>query len=476
MKSLTLPRAVGRYRAPLGLAALLAALAGAPVGAQTAADCARTVGAEARAIGKAGQSGQDKCQGLAHKIGVSGGLCNDVTGLGFTLVNGGKYEISKEKSLARLHGASGKCPASGAEAVTGNYPGGLFTNKISSIEQLLTNRATVALGAADLDRNLARLKCHKIVSAARTSIADKMMTTAMACQKSQAPGAPLAAACRDDAKLTGLIRSRDLGIKKACVDAGISGTEVGSCDPLFVGVCSTTSATACNRNADCPEGETCISNGTPSQRGCVSQIALAEGKNLADIAYPNPVCTGTAVPGDRTATISLASPVDLSGVTVTLNYPKFDVSLVGNGDLDTSAWTFTADFLSAFDLDGSVRISALASVPFGSGVLAAVPFDVCRPLLPEGTCSVTTSQSCTANGNCRPPSCGSCLANNSETCVPQGRVCSVSQYLGCTASPECPASETCVSQRSLTFCTVEAAADENGNPVEGVTCSVSLTE
>ncbi|GIW44882.1 MAG: hypothetical protein KatS3mg077_2164 [Candidatus Binatia bacterium] len=58
----------------------------------------------------------------------------------------------------------------------------------------------------------------------------------------------------------------------------------------------------------------------------------------------------------------------------------------------------------------------------------------------------------------------------------QGRSCSLSQWINCQTDSDCPATEACLSQFALTSCEVESAADLSGNPVQGVSCTVTVTE
>jgi len=443
------------------------ALVGVRAAAQDGPKCYAAVGAEVRRLGKSAQLNQEKCHGLAQKVGVRGGLCNDVEGLPFTIISGGKYVADQNKALAKLHDpVKGKCPQPAANAAIDMLPGDNLANKLPSIAGLATERAGKLLGNAAIGGDLAKRKCFKVISSARRAIADRMMNEALKCQKTKPVGSPLDPNCLDDAPLASFVSGRQAAIQAACT--GLTGAQVGSCDPL------------------------------PT---CVTEAALAEGKNLATLAYPGENCTkGTPSVNARTATIDVQTPTDLGGITVLVRYPRFDAGIDENGsNIDVSGrFTYSVAFLDAFDLDDAVRISAVDPVGISSGTLASVKFDVCRPLIPEGRCSVTTSQACTDAAQCRPPACPSCAPQNKctgdgtttctsdaqcvgngtcgEKCIAQGRSCSVSQFLNCATDDDCPATETCLSQRALTTCEVESASDLFGNPVSGVSCTVSLTE
>ena len=451
---------------PIPVALGVLSFGGAQVHAQDGPKCYAAVGLETRGLGKTGASGQEKCHQLAQKVGVPGGLCNNIDGFPFTIIDGGKYVQAEQKALAKLHGPTGKCPQPAAATATDMLPGDNLSNKLPSLRSLLTERAGKVLGNAALGNNPAKLKCFKVISSARRAIADRMMNTAIQCQKSQSPGSPISAACLNDAALTSFVNGRKAAIQAACT--GLTGAQVGSCDPL-------------------PD--------------CVAEAALAEGKSLATIAYPGETCTkGTPIPNARTVNVNLQTPIALGGVTVLVRYPRFDAGIDENGDsIDISGrFTSSVAFLDAFDLDDALRVSALDSNGIPSGQLVSVKFDVCRPAYPVGLCSVTTTQACSSANDCRPPACPSCVAQNKctgdgttsctsdaqcvgngtcgEKCLAQGRSCSVSQWINCLSDADCPATESCLSQFALTTCEVESAADLSGNPVDGVSCSVTITE
>lgn len=456
----------GRAFFAVPIAAALVSVGPSSVRGQDAPKCYAAVGLETRGLGKAAALGQEKCHQLAQKVGVPGGLCNNIEGFPFTIINGGKYQQAEQKALAKLHGPTGKCPQPAAAAATDMLPGDSTSNKLPSLRSIVSERADRLLGNAVLGNDPAKLKCFKVISSARRAIADKMMNTAIQCQKTQSPGSPLSNACLNDAPLLSFINGRKTAIQAACT--GLTGAQVGSCDPL-------------------PD--------------CVAEAALAEGKSLATIAYPGENCTkGTPSPNARTVNVNLQTPVPLGGVTVLVRYPRFDAGVDENGsNIDIAGrFTYSAAFLDAFDLDDALRISALDSSGISSGLLASVKFDVCRPAYPVGLCSVTTTQACSSANDCRAPACPTCAPQNKctgdgvtsctsdaqcvgngtcgEKCIAQGRSCSVSQWINCSTDADCPATESCLSQFALTTCEVESASDPSGNPVDGVSCSVTITE
>lgn len=466
-------RQTQKRKVPLGykvvlvpLAACVAGLLAGHAGAQDAPKCYAAVGSEARGLGKLAASDQEKCHKLAQKVGVPGGLCNNVEGFPFTIITGGKYQLAEQKALAKLHGPAGKCPQPAAAAALDMLPGDSASNKFPALRALVSERADKLLGNAVLGNDPAKLKCFKVISSARRAIADRMMNTAIQCQKSLTPGSPLSNSCLSDTGLQSFVNGRKAAIQAACTS--LSGAQVGSCDPL-------------------PD--------------CVAEAALTEGKTLATLAYPGENCTkATPNLNARTVNVNVQTPTALGGVTVLVRYPRFDAGIDENGaNIDISGrFTYSVDFLDAFDFDDALRISALDTDGISSGLLASVKFDVCRPAYPVGLCSVTTTQACSSANDCRAPSCPSCAPQNKctgdgvttctsdsqcvgngtcgEKCLAQGRSCSVSQWINCQSDADCPATETCLSQFALTTCEVESASDPNGNPVQGVSCSVTITE
>ncbi|GIW44883.1 MAG: hypothetical protein KatS3mg077_2165 [Candidatus Binatia bacterium] len=306
--------------------------AGLPVSAQDAPKCYTAIGAETRSLGKTAASGQEKCHILAQKVGVPGGLCNNVEGFPFTIIDGGKYARAEEKTLEKL---AAKCPQPAAQAATDALPGDTLENKLPSLRSLASERASKLLGNVTLGNDPVKRKCFKVISSARRAIADKMMNAAIQCQKSAAPGSALnLSSCLDDSALATFLNGRKAAIQAAC--PGLTGAQVGSCDPL-------------------PD--------------CVVEAALAEGKSLATIAYPGENCTkGTPNANARTVNVNLNTPISLGGVTVLVRYPRFDAGIDENGaDIDLGRFTSPVAFLDAFDLDDAVRVSALDSAGISSG-------------------------------------------------------------------------------------------------------------
>lgn len=70
------------------------------------------------------------------------------------------------------------------------------------------------------------------------------------------------------------------------------------------------------------------------------------------------------------------------------------------------------------------------------------------------------------------------LSGVNGPCNIENGFCSFSQFNNCGDAPlpGCPTGEACVAQQTLATCKVVNASDTFGNPVDGVTCTVTLTE
>jgi hypothetical protein len=279
------------------------------------------------------------------------------------------------------------------------------------------------------------MDCFSTISKQRAAVADKMFNSALKCQKNVTPGEPLDPFCLDSTPITSAIAKADDAITEDC--GALTGADVGACDPL----------------------PTCVTDG-----------AIAEGRTAATRAYPDDNCGDSPTADARTASIDLSTPTDLGGVTLEVKYPRFAMGLPDNGAaISFGDFTnFTVAFLDPFDLDGTLRISAVDFAPISSGQLVDVIFDACKPLS-FGSCT-TGGAPCDDDIDCNGGVDGPCVIENG--------FCSFSDFINCGDAPlpGCPSGEVCSGHQSLTSCTVVNAADTFGNPVDGVTCSVTLSE
>lgn len=418
------------WAAATAIGALLMIGAAQPVAAQPE-QCAQTIAKELRKTMKTGQKNQDKCHKLANKICVGTlGVCNNPDTLAFQIVDKGKYEATKAKSLAKINAPGGVC--AGAAAVLDQYPGDNVANITEYFDDLLANRADLVLGGDDLACDEAAVACFKTISKNRASVADKMLNAAIKCMKDATPGAALALPdCLNPAPIQSAADKAAIAIAEACT--GFTGADVGSCDPL------------------------------PT---CVADAAVAEGQTAATRIYPADNCSPVTGANSRTANVSLSTPTELGGVTIELIYPQFVMGLPENGsDIDGGDFSYSVGLLDAFDLDGTVRISAADFVGISSGNLVDIAFDKCRDLV-LGTCAGNGAITCNNSVDC----------GANAPCIITNGVCSFSTFTNCGSDTDCPSGESCVAQQTAMSCTVVAASDTGGNPVDGATCSVTLSE
>ena len=214
------------------------------------------------------------------------------------------------------------------------------------------------------------------------------------------------------------------------------------CNPLcgngkIDGHCSVTTATTCGSTLDCPSGESCIpvetcddgnaASGDNCPSNCIIKACSASGKHK-DIA------------------ISFTAPagVDLGAMAVYVEYPDGTVGIPGSANdqqvQDSLTVPFDA-FSSINDLDYAVRITVVGNGgAMFPGVVAVVQLDQC-----------TEAPKACAHGS-----------NDGTPCTTNAV---------CTGGGQCL---TVAPTNDQFRCSVESAADTNGNTVQGVSCSVTV--
>jgi len=542
--------------------------------------CRTGVGSQLSGVAKTGMISQEKCYGASAKANVTSEICTMPDSLPFAISEGGKYLVAQDKAESKLITATKPmCVAADAAETLDNYANGDTGDTYPNISSLLGGSADYIIGTDDLGGDKAKILCQKTIAQARRMIATKMLSEAVACQKTQDKAATLSdfgplSMSPDCLMLTGNVTGV-IGAQNAKVSAKcgtLTGDQVGACTPLPI---------------------------------CLDDAAVALGRNLALAEYPGQTCEGTVTPAGRTATVSLQAPtgVALGGADVRVVYPHFQAGVPGNGTEDgvenAIINTPVGAFYNATDHDGALDVNLAFSPAFsGSGVAFAVQMDKCENLS-GGFCSVKTTEACEQNKDCAPhclenayggtanntnvycqldtdcpvvpvpnpqglirkcvcPTCSlkkcidgsaKCLSNEdcdanatnnkkrcsgdshcnggsnagltctadancpgstcgtaclidtdcsavgkgvcivgdiaggtycipTESCIAQTEHCSVSQYLGCgkPSDAACPAGEDCSTQAALTTCTVVDALDEYANAVDGVTCTLNVTE
>jgi hypothetical protein len=188
--------------------------------------------------------------------------------------------------------------------------------------------------------------------------------------------------------------------------------------------------------------------------------------------------------GARTVTIAVNTPQTLAGVQITLDYPQFQVGVPGTGQSSIVASRVAVlqgnpgDYIQVSndrDTDMGLVIGAADNF-IDTGDLFTVTLDACvakeqnlcnRNQNVIGCCDAatdtdgdTTFQECTDFD--LPPVC------------PSGSFPSSTVGAG-TPEDCCPGDNACVTQASATSCTISGAVDSTGTPVDGVTCSLTIS-
>ena len=263
--------------------------------------------------------------------------------------------------------------------------------------------------------------------------------------------------------------------------------------------------------------EQCDDGNTTSGDGC---NALCESEGV----------TCSPASGGRTVRVDIATPVSLAGIRVDLEYPQAHTSIPGFGNSSlvqsrvTILQTGGQSVMNDRDTDLTV-VLANATAFLTSGPLYEVDFDQCTARdenmcnrnqnvigccndtndpnqfgdfcanlecsnLPGTVCTVATEvavcggaglcvkRPCVSDASCA-PTLGTCVGK----CPANPPVCPVGTFptggmVGpcTTVNGGCPGDNACVTQTASTICTVTDPVDDMGNPVDGVTCSVTITE
>jgi len=500
------------------LAAALVALGIAlPLSARADVDaarlCRKTLGNEAQKLVKAGLGAVDACHKGNDKVCTSPSgrtACTVLPGLDVKQ----KYAGQKAKSTSAIDGAEkGKCVA--VSEVLANYPGGASVGDslLPAIDAEVEGTSNAIDGVASLACDKAKVKCRQAVGKARTAVISEAMKNAVKCQagldKEATSFGKIDASCVADPAPKAIAKGA-ASIQKACVDEGLAGSDVGTCDPLPGCVVENALLTGKGLAADvysqtgfvCGNGliegsEQCDDGNTVSGDGCNAACEL-EGLTC-DGAYSG---TGAAN-GTRRVTISIDTPEPLSGIEINLDYPQFQIGIPGTGN--SSIVNGRLDPVQAFDLGGMndagtdlkiVLISLFTG--FDSGNLVRIAFDNCvaesvnvcnrnqnvmnccnstSDPTQYRTCSNDASRVCSSSADCvSPGTCGSpalCPAN-----PPSCGTGPAAGVLGtCSTNGGCPGDNACISQASIMTCSVSSPTSlATSQVVSGVTCSVTVEE
>ncbi len=487
--------------------------------------CRATIGNEASKVLKAGLKGADGCHKAKDKVctanppGSDREECNVVTSLAFDPK--GKYAGQKTKSADKLQGVKGQCLA--GDPVLANYPGGDIDALVFPfVDGEVSGSSSVLQGTGDLECDKVKTKCLQAIGKARSDVVNEIVKDAVKCQKALDKTGVTFGKLDSSCVATPAPKAGPKAlakIQKACVDEGLVGGDVGSCEPLPNCVVDNAKLTGLGlapaiysqAGATCGNGliessEQCDDGNATSGDGCSTSCEL-EG-DTCDGGYAGP---GSA-DGTRRAVVSISTPEPLGGIEINLDYPQFQAGIpgVGNSSLVNSRFTTlqTAGLAAMNDSGSDVRVAMVDILAgFTTGDLFRVDLDNCVSVsenvcnrnqnvsgccfdpsstsqfarCEDGTTVCESDADCTGigGGECggvggspkcpaNPPSCGT----GPSLSPPALGVCTTSG----TPNGGCPGDNACVSQSEIMTCTVSNPSSLDGQPVAGVTCSVTITE
>jgi cysteine-rich repeat protein len=452
--------------------------------------CRQTLGKEFGKLTATALKNIDGCYKTKHKGAASPAGCNVVGSADFD--PSGKYTSTKTGSQAKV---DGKCLV--GDPVLGNYQtADPFPEVVPGIESGTTGNSVLVLGNQNLGDpkvNKVDVKCVDTLAKSRSAIIKEIVKTSTKCQQALDKVAtsfgPLDPTCVVTAVKSAL--KAEAAIQKVCVDAGAT-SEAGACFPLPE--CAVDASTAAAQglvklyystqpppppvcgdgNVEAPEQ--CDDNNTMPGDGC-SAVCEKEGPSCDAVA-------GSSVIGTRSVTIAVNTPQTLAGVQITLDYPQFQAGIPGTGQSSIVAGRVAilqgnpGDYIAVSndrDTDMAFVIGAADNF-INSGNLITVTMDACvakeqnlcnRNQNVIGCCDATTD----TDGDLTFQEC-----TNPDAPV----ICPSGQFPASTVgagTPEdcCPGDNACVTQASATSCTISGAVDSTGTPVDGVTCSVTVS-
>lgn len=486
----------GRRRSAAALVAAIAVLGVATGAHATVKDCRDTIGKQVKGLFALGASALDACHKGKDKVCTANSdraACNLLDG---PVVDAkGKYAAKEAKVLAKIGPA-----CTGFDAA---YPGGVESAVLDKLVAELNGNTSVSLGDDDLLCDKAVVTCHKTIATERTKVLKEVLLDSIKCQakldKTASTFGPIAPSCLDAADKSGAKAKAKIAAK--CT--GIDLTKVGSCSTDLTGLqnCVVDSAVATGQDlakalygqpaTGCGNGtvegsEQCDDHNNDSGDGCSASCEL-EGNSCTPWSGPG---AGT---GTRVVKVAVTTPQPLGGLQVTLDYPQFQAGIPGVGSSSIVQSRFQAlqpATLAAMndDNDATAVVGMINLVDtFDSGDLFQVTLDNCVALS-QNICN-RNQQVFACGGRCHLPS-GTGGGNNvcfSAGDCASGEICDNGDPLVCSPGTNlpygpgpqagcCPGDNACYTQVEATGCAVSDPVDELGQPVAGVTCSVTVTE
>lgn len=482
-------RAVAAFAASLVLFGLAASAHAGPY------ECRARIGKEARILLGLGSRFVDQCHKKRDRVCATNSMRGECNILDSANVDPqSKYAEREAKALGLINGDCTGSP------VLANYPDGVQVNVLDKIVEEVTGNSQVSLGDEDLLCAKGVVACHRAIAQARSTVIKEVIADSVKCQRDLDRNASsfgaISASCLDTGDRTSAGAKQK--VTKNCT--GVPLGDVGSCSSTLASLddCVVDSAVATGQDLakavyGAPEGcgdgtvsvnEQCDDGNTLSGDGCNGSCEL-EGNTCS---YSG-AFAGT---GTRLVTVSINTPEPVAGLQVSVDYPQLESGIPGVGTSSVVQGRFQAlqaASLSALnDNNNTDAIVGLVNVvaPFNSGPLFSISFDNCVQLS-QNLCN-RNQQVFGCGGRCRTtptsPAGGVCFADTDCT---TGQFCDVGDPLVCSPGTNlpfgpgpqagcCPADNACFSQAQITGCAVTDPVDANGQPIAGVTCSVTVVE
>jgi cysteine-rich repeat protein len=459
------------------------------------AECRARIGKEAKVLLGLGSRFVDLCHKKRDRVCALNsmrGECNIVDSANVDPAN--KYADREAKALALINQDCTGSP------VLANYPDGVQVDVLDKIVDELTGNSQVNLGDEDLLCDKGVVACHRAIAQARSTVLKEVITDSVKCQrdldKNASTFGAISPTCLDAGDRT------SAGAKSKITNncTGVNLADVGSCSNTLASLddCVVDSAVATGQDlakavygapVGCGDGtvgagEQCDDGNTLSGDGCNANCEL-EGNTCS---YAG---TGAGT-GTRLVTVSIDSPEPVAGVQISLDYPQLESGIPGTGTSGLVQTRFkalqTASLAALNDNNNTDATVGMINIvnPFNNGPLFSITFDNCVQLS-QNVCN-RNQQVFGCGGRCRvsdaSPAGAVCYSDSGcalgEFCdVGDPLVCSPGQNLPLGPGPQagcCPADNECKTQAEVTGCAVSDPVDTNGQPIAGVTCSVSVVE
>jgi hypothetical protein len=379
--------------------------------------CRKELGSKLGKVAQVGFTIVDACHKSRDK-GKFSGDCNDLT------VADTKGKVASVEAAA-LKGITKKCLA--GDPVLFNYALGQPDTAFFPVaEDAAESAGTALLGSPALQGDKAKIKCHAAISKAALKDVGEILKNAVKCQqgvdKLATTFVELDGDCVATPVKSGL--KGEAAIAKACL--GITGADVGSCDPLPG--CVTAAATTRGQalaaaiygqpipgcgNHIVDAGEECDDGNDIETDDCVAcKLATCGdgfvhagvelcGDALTD-ACTSPsenTCQVTPCGGAgtlRTVTVRFTKPANqvVGGLVIALDYPETQVR-IPNQDLLDRVTVVPSGLPTIIDREYEVQVSVVSFGPIDPGDFYSVQFDDCAavtaPTLDEFACLVRSA-------------------------------------------------------------------------------------